>query len=124
MIVSAAGPLMNLVIALLFAILIKLVNQIPESMLSYNIYVIILGLLRYTIWINVVLFVFNLLPIPPLDGHHIFFGALNLKDTDIYYKFLRISRFLLLGLIITNLLEKIIFPPIIFIYENIMDIFF
>ncbi len=61
--VSAAGPLVNLALALLAVIVINLFS-------AYS--VISLTFFYLFAQINFVLFVFNLLPIPPLDGFHIF----------------------------------------------------
>jgi Zn-dependent protease len=59
--VAAAGPLANLVMAILFSIVFRFVN--PASMFSYLVSEIIL--------INLILMIFNLVPIPPLDGSKI-----------------------------------------------------
>ncbi len=56
--VAIAGPLANLVVAILFAILFRYLD--PSTMFSYLISEIII--------INLILMVFNLVPIPPLDG--------------------------------------------------------
>lgn len=64
--VSAAGPLLNLVLGLLFLLLIKLSSSSPlAGILS-------LEFLYLGARINLILFLFNLLPIPPLDGFHVF----------------------------------------------------
>jgi Zn-dependent protease len=77
--VSAAGPLLNLSLAALFIILLKLSSSPPmDGILSYQ-------FLYLAASINLSLFIFNLLPIPPLDGFHVFseiFPALKpLKDS-------------------------------------------
>lgn len=70
--VSAAGPLVNLILAFLFAILYILMGHfnIFEGMSGKWAEAIELTM-RYCIIINCALFVFNLLPIPPLDGSKI-----------------------------------------------------
>ncbi|HAX78225.1 MAG TPA: site-2 protease family protein [Cyanobacteria bacterium UBA11372] len=77
--VSAAGPLLNLVLALLFILLLRLSSSPPiDGILSYQ-------FLYLGATINLCLFIFNLLPIPPLDGFYVFselFPALKpLKDS-------------------------------------------
>jgi Zn-dependent protease len=64
-IVSLAGPLSNLLLAVVAAFAIRFV----ESELVFN-------FLLFFIQINVLLFVFNLIPIPPLDGSHVLFALL------------------------------------------------
>jgi Zn-dependent protease len=64
-IVSLAGPLSNLLLAVVGAFAIRFV----ESELVFN-------FLLFFIQINVLLFVFNLIPIPPLDGSHVLFALL------------------------------------------------
>ena len=75
--IAAAGPLSNLVLGVLLILIIKALfyfqinfNNITEH-LVYMLY--------FSASINFGLFVFNLLPIPPLDGSHIVFSSLNLK---------------------------------------------
>ncbi|WP_375479988.1 site-2 protease family protein [uncultured Nostoc sp.] len=64
--VSAAGPLSNLALGILFIMLLKLFfNPNLSGLLSVK-------FLYLAARINLTLFLFNLLPIPPLDGFHIF----------------------------------------------------
>jgi Zn-dependent protease len=64
--VSIAGPLMNLLVSLFFLVLMKLTVNIPETILDSNTFEILMNIFDYAVWINIVLFVFNLLPIPRL----------------------------------------------------------
>ncbi|HLP87718.1 MAG TPA: site-2 protease family protein [Nostocaceae cyanobacterium] len=64
--VSVAGPLSNLVLSLLFLSIIKLVTWTQFSQ------VISLDFLYLAASINLRLMLFNMLPIPPLDGFHVF----------------------------------------------------
>ena len=71
-IVSVAGPLMNILLAFVFAIIYALIYKFAglefiESTVGY----IIMMLISYTISINIGLGVFNLIPLPPLDGSKI-----------------------------------------------------
>ncbi len=63
LLVSLAGPLANLFLALLFAIVLNSVNAKTGGMF--------VSLLSMSVYLNLFLFVFNLLPVPPLDGSHI-----------------------------------------------------
>lgn len=67
-IVAAAGPLSNIFVALVFGLLIRAgANMMPASFLQIAASVVI---------INIVLAIFNLVPIPPLDGSKILFAFL------------------------------------------------
>lgn len=63
--VGVAGPLANLTAAIFFGLLVRF---LPATFFS--------GLLSYIVYINILLMVFNLVPIPPLDGSKILFALL------------------------------------------------
>jgi Zn-dependent protease len=97
-VVSFAGPLSNFVLsALLFVLFIISVNIFGEQNS------IISNLLWYGVFLNVFLFAFNLLPIPPLDGSHILFDLFPNKLT---------AKYLNLGLYGSLLLLVFIFSPL------------
>jgi len=75
--IAAAGPLSNLVLGLVFTLILKAFPYIVTDINNINgtIFLVLL----YVAYINFGLFIFNLLPIPPLDGSHIVFSGLNLK---------------------------------------------
>lgn len=67
--VSLAGPLANLALAVVFGLVIRfvpLISQIEGLTVIFS----------YIVYINILLAVFNLIPIPPLDGSHILFTFL------------------------------------------------
>lgn len=89
---ALAGPSANLAIALFFGLLIRFFSPF---LLDLN----LLPLLSYVVYINVLLAVFNLLPIPPLDGSHILFTFLP-RSFDGLKAFLSQSGMFLLLLVI------------------------
>jgi len=100
--VAAAGPGANLLMALFWALVLKIAASVPESAMSQ------MGWAG--IQINVVLMVLNLLPIPPLDGGRI---AVSLLPHSFSYRFSRIEpygMFILLMLLFSGILGIIIVP--------------
>ncbi|MDO4582029.1 MAG: site-2 protease family protein [Bacillota bacterium] len=97
MAVSAAGPLMNVVEALAGAALLALIvkNAGVGSALIYY----FIGFLSYFVMINAVLAVFNLLPIPPLDGSKILAGLLPARQLNIVLTLERYGFIILLALV-------------------------
>ena len=77
--IALAGPLSNLILGILFLFIIKLFFTFSYS-LPDMVYEILLRLLFYISVINLGLFIFNMLPIPPLDGSHVFLSGLNLSS--------------------------------------------
>ena len=65
--VAMAGPLSNLVLAVIGVILLRLGFGAVSQLRTF---------LQFFIIINVYLFIFNLIPIPPLDGSHVLFALL------------------------------------------------
>ncbi len=79
LVVSAAGPLSNLALAFILAITLSL-----TSLIHINVNDIIWNVMGYGVFLNVFLCMFNLLPIPPLDGSHILFDLFPNKITARY----------------------------------------
>lgn len=61
--VALAGPFANFALAVILALLFRMV-PLPRSEFGY----FILNVFQYAVWINIALGIFNLLPVPPLDG--------------------------------------------------------
>lgn len=75
-IVSFAGPFSNFVLAVIFFVLLILTAN-PHLQINHY----ILNIFQYGVFLNIFLFAFNLLPIPPLDGSHILFDIFPNKFT-------------------------------------------
>ncbi|MBL7024862.1 MAG: site-2 protease family protein [Candidatus Marinimicrobia bacterium] len=75
--IAAAGPLMNMVLALISGIVIRIFIGVGlASSQSGETAQIVFQMLYYSLYINLALAFFNLLPIPPLDGSKILAGVL------------------------------------------------
>jgi Zn-dependent protease len=76
MLVAAAGPIANLILAMLCAILWHGLNPILRPLENRDLLINTGNILFNFAWINVALFFFNLIPIPPLDGFPVLRGLL------------------------------------------------
>ncbi len=120
-IVALAGPLANFLTALLFVIFMK----IADIYMPYNTTgQIVWEILTSTVIINLVLMIFNLIPIPPLDGHHILGSIGGAKVWNFYYKYHDHLRFAMLLLIVFNGVSLIISPAISFFYNFLTSLVF
>src|SRR6478609_4600617 len=93
--VAAAGPASNLVLALLAALALMLVPVSPMTLGEPNVSVPIAALLARALQINVLLAVFNMIPIPPLDGGNVLSGLLP-RGAARHFDMVRPYGFLLL----------------------------
>ncbi len=87
--VGIAGPLSNFLVAVVFGILIRFsyALSLPQAFLEIAFYIAFL---------NLILAVFNLVPIPPLDGSKILFALLPARSTEFQANLERYGIFLLL----------------------------
>lgn len=123
-IVSSAGCIANFFTAVIFAAVLKLFTIVPSLKLLINNYEYIYIIIMYTIQINIVLMVFNLIPIPPLDGHHIIANIIGEPAWNFFNKYGNILRLIMLIVIITGYTGIIISPIISYILNFIINIFF
>ena len=113
--VAAAGPASNLVIALVSSIVLTVLPISPQTLGETNVSVPIAAILSQAMRLNVLLAVFNMIPIPPLDGGNVLSGLLPPR-LAISFNQLRPYGFLLLyALILTGGFETIVVPPYRFI---------
>ncbi len=111
--ISAAGVIMNLILAVLFSILlIGLLKVNYDWFAASNVGQYVYYVIYYTVYINVVLMVFNLIPIPPLDGFNIVAEISSFNETELYYKMLRYGFVVLIILLVTNAIDYILTPGI------------
>ncbi len=102
LIVAAAGPISNILIAALLSVVIRLnsILQLSEAFLTIIVMAIV---------INLALAMFNLIPIPPLDGSKILFNLFPLKTLKIRAIFERYS-FIIIVLFVIFLSKFLVYP--------------
>ncbi|HQA59466.1 MAG: site-2 protease family protein [Tepidanaerobacteraceae bacterium] len=108
--VSLAGPMANLILAFIAMIILKL-DILRIGVLDSFIYILFLY--------NLTLAVFNLIPIPPLDGSKILAGLLPARQAYEFSKLEAYGPFVLILLVYFGLLGKILNPLIIFIHRGL-----
>ncbi len=116
--VALAGPITNLLLAVASALLLKAMigtaTLIPYSTMLEAILVPLYNMLVASVWINLVLCIFNFLPIPPLDGGRILTGLLPENLARTYASFERYGFIVILILAFSGVLGTVIFPVIRF----------
>ena len=110
--VAAAGPASNLALAVTVAIALQILPISPVTLREPNISVPLAQLLSQALRLNVLLAVFNMIPIPPLDGGNVLGGLLPPNLGSRFDAFVRPYGFILLyAVILTPLFNYLVVPP-------------
>jgi len=122
--VSLAGPVTNLIIAIFFAIITRVLFA-STLFITMNVRTlsILYSMFDYAIWINIILFLFNLMPLPPLDGFHVLSNIIPFRYSRFIYMLQKYSTIILILFIVTNISSYLIGRPARFIYMTISRIF-
>jgi len=120
---AAAGPITNITLAVISALLIKLflpllIYILPGSMASAVVKPLSLMLLSSIKW-NVLLAVFNLIPVPPLDGGRVLIGFLPHKQAIAYSRIEQYGMIIVIILIMTGIAQKFIYPVMMLLFSLI-----
>lgn len=110
MLVGLAGVTMNLLIAVVTCFIIKGLFVLNPHFLGGTVGQVLLEMLMAVISINIVLMVFNLLPVPPLDGFGVLTNIFNLRKYSWYYTVYNNGFPILMVLIIFNVTGRILSP--------------
>lgn len=122
---GVAGPLSNLLLAMVFTLLLKIADatlmnigyhsEITAQMASYLMIFLFLG-----IQLNVGLAIFNLIPLPPLDGSRVFYALLPSKY---YFKVMKYERYIQIALMVA-LFFGVLTPLLNFLTDGTMKLLF
>ncbi len=117
--VAAAGPFANVLMTVIWSIVLIMAMSSSGADNKYADFFVYMSLAG--IFINLVLMVLNLLPIPPLDGGRVLSGLVPNNISAILSKIEPYGLFILLGLMFMGLLNKLVFTPSILILFSIMS---
>ncbi len=110
MVIAAAGPISNLILAMLAAVVLRIMNL--EGLAG--------ALLQTAVRINVLLAVFNMVPVPPLDGGNVLAGLLRGPMADTFDRLRPYGFVILYALMFTGVLYTIISPPAGFLFSLLL----
>lgn len=114
-IVAVAGPLSNLLMALFWALIMRIAVSVGPQPGDPSVFLLYVG--AAGVQINVVLAVLNLLPLPPLDGGRV---AVGLLPDRLSWQLSRLEPYgfiILLALLMTHTLNVILSPPILMLFD-------
>jgi Zn-dependent protease len=124
--VAIAGPLANLLMALIWAAIAKISLVFGESAsgsVGKDVATFFFTAGLFGININVILLVLNLIPIPPLDGSRIISSLLPPNLARTYGKIEPYGIWILLALIVFGLLGRALYPPVFYLARLIKGLF-
>ena len=129
--VAAAGPAINVIMAAGCALLLNIAVLMPQAIGTWLAETLVIG-----IQINLVLALFNMLPIPPLDGGRVAVGLLPMRQARWLAQLERYGLFIVFGMILipflandllgTNfsIIRTLILPPLEFLYNGLINLFY
>lgn len=117
--IALAGPMANAITAMLLSIVFVLGSHMLPGYHS-NLIEILFEVFYYAIFVNWGLFVFNLIPLPPLDGSHLLFYPLR-RFPAVYEALYKYGTLVLFGILIISVISKSNFIPIFSLIQFLRD---
>ena len=120
--VSFAGPMANILLCVLSSLFFVLAAiYLPESFTFKS---VLIGMLRYSISINMLLAVFNLIPLPPLDGGQMAQTLMSYENARRFAELQRYTFVILIVLMMTGVFETLFFGPARMIANILIQVFY
>ena len=120
-IVSLAGPLMNFILAIIFTLIYCAIYKFTSAtFMASTVGTVIMLLISTTISINIGLGVFNLIPLPPLDGSKIIMPFLPYKAKEFFVNNEQIFYIVFVLIWITGIAGTIITPAINWVSKGVL----
>lgn len=118
-IVSAAGPIMNFILAIIFCVVYFIIQKFAGAFAVTQAGNIVMTIIMSTVLVNLGLGIFNLIPIPPLDGSKIFLRFLPYRAQRWIDENMQMISIIFLFLFVTDILGYITTPVITVIMNGI-----
>lgn len=115
MLVAAAGPASNLALAVVAALALRLLPAPGPGVDGFDVSGPLLGIAVAALQVNLLLALFNMIPVPPLDGGNVLGGVLGGAWRRRYEALRPYGVFILYGLMFTGALSALIGPPFVFL---------
>lgn len=122
--VSLAGPLMNLLIAAVFLFFVKIMDITGVFSSNQALQQTIFLVLYYSAQINVVLFVLNLLPIPFFDGYHVIANVFNTWKYRFFTLLEQYNMIIFILLAVSGVFGRILTPLVTVVLRFLQSIIF
>lgn len=114
--VAAAGPITNLLLAIVSALLLRgavaLDNPAAVSPLAFVIEPLLL-MLAFSVYINLLLAIFNMIPVPPLDGGRVLVGLLPFRQAQTWSRIEPYGMLIIIVLVFFTNLFSIVLSPVL-----------
>lgn len=120
--VSVAGPAMNFILAIVLTVIYFTIIKISPLFVITQIGAIVMTIIQSAIVVNIGLGVFNLIPLPPLDGSKIFRNFMSYNVKSWLDKYEKVFYIVFLVLWITGLAGRIISPVITWIASGLIKV--
>jgi Zn-dependent protease len=114
--VALAGPAVNLLQALIWGVLLYLVVGVQLNERFF------IEMCKAGMLVNVVMFVFNLFPLPPLDGGRILVGLLPYRQAELVSRIEPYGFFVVMGLVLAGVLGNIWMRPLMSLTYSVIDL--
>ena len=111
MLIAAAGPASNLVLAVIASLVLRVLPATTLEPTAEAALAPVILFLKIAVYLNVLLAVFNMVPVPPLDGGNVVAGLLRGPVAEMYDRLRPYGFMILYGLMFTGVLTTIISPP-------------
>lgn len=123
LIVDLAGVTLNFILAIACTGVFKLMIIMNPAFLGTYMGGVVIELVYNIIMINIVLMLFNLLPVPPLDGFGIITEVFDLRKKQFYYQLYNNGFVILLLLMMLNVTDKVLVPAVSFVLKFVFQIY-